>query len=179
MKAITLWQPWATLVALGLKTIETRSWKTDYRGPLAIHAAARAPVWTENREITDVLARAGYENGYPQFNDDGSPKVVKRLPRGVVIATCVLDGVMRAEDFVASMKEEGKLAYLHEQAAFGDLGENRFAWILRDVKPLNEPRAARGGQGLWNWDGAFESGEVAAYAREQAARQSVREEGLR
>lgn len=43
MKAISLWQPWASLVALGVKTIETRSWSTKYRGPLTIHAAARRP----------------------------------------------------------------------------------------------------------------------------------------
>ena len=38
MKALTLYQPWATLVAIGAKKIETRSWSTPYRGPLAIHA---------------------------------------------------------------------------------------------------------------------------------------------
>ena len=41
MKALSLWQPWASLVALRVKTIETRSWSTSYRGPLAIHAAKR------------------------------------------------------------------------------------------------------------------------------------------
>ncbi len=39
MKAISLLQPWATLVAIGAKRIETRSWATNYRGPLAIHAS--------------------------------------------------------------------------------------------------------------------------------------------
>lgn len=43
MKALTLWQPWASLIALGVKTIETRGWSTNYRGPLAIHAAKRPP----------------------------------------------------------------------------------------------------------------------------------------
>ncbi len=43
MKAITLHQPWATLVAVGAKRIETRSWATSYRGPLAIHAARTTP----------------------------------------------------------------------------------------------------------------------------------------
>ena len=38
MKALTLYQPWATLIAIGAKKIETRSWGTNYRGPLAIHA---------------------------------------------------------------------------------------------------------------------------------------------
>lgn len=41
MKAISLWQPWATLVTVGRKQIETRSWATGYRGPLLIHAAKR------------------------------------------------------------------------------------------------------------------------------------------
>ena len=43
MKALTLWQPWASLVALGWKSVETRCWSTKYRGPLAIHSAAKLP----------------------------------------------------------------------------------------------------------------------------------------
>ena len=43
MKSLSLWQPWASLVALGIKTVETRSWATSYRGPLAIHAATHRP----------------------------------------------------------------------------------------------------------------------------------------
>jgi hypothetical protein len=39
MKAISLWNPWAYAVPLGLKGVETRSWATNYRGPIAIHAA--------------------------------------------------------------------------------------------------------------------------------------------
>ena len=41
MKALTIWQPWASLIAGGAKQYETRSWATQYRGPIAIHAAAR------------------------------------------------------------------------------------------------------------------------------------------
>ena len=41
MKALSLRQPWASLIANGRKTIETRTWRTHYRGPLAIHASAR------------------------------------------------------------------------------------------------------------------------------------------
>ena len=43
MKALTLHQPRASLVALGVKTIETRGWSTTYRGPLLIHAGKREP----------------------------------------------------------------------------------------------------------------------------------------
>jgi len=38
LKAITILQPWASLIACGAKQIETRSWATKYRGQLAIHA---------------------------------------------------------------------------------------------------------------------------------------------
>lgn len=41
MKAITLWQPWASLLACGAKGYETRSWATSYRGQIAIHAAKK------------------------------------------------------------------------------------------------------------------------------------------
>ena len=41
MKAISLWNPWAALIRCGAKTIETRSWSTQYRGQLAIHAAKK------------------------------------------------------------------------------------------------------------------------------------------
>lgn len=43
MKGITLWQPWASAIACGVKTHETRSWKTRFRGPIAIHAAKHVP----------------------------------------------------------------------------------------------------------------------------------------
>ena len=65
---LSLWQPWASLIAIGAKHIETRHWKTDYRGPIAIHAAKR---WTQE-EIDfalgssfayDALTKAGYKWG--------------------------------------------------------------------------------------------------------------------
>ena len=44
MKALTIWQPWASLIARGVKQYETRSWATKYRGPIAIHAAMKNPL---------------------------------------------------------------------------------------------------------------------------------------
>ena len=84
MKAFTLTQPWATLVAISAKRIETRSWGTDYRGPLAIHAAKG---WTEpcvrlffKEPFKSILEKAGY-------------KLFSLLPRGEVIAVCDLVSV--------------------------------------------------------------------------------------
>lgn len=100
MRALTLWQPWASLVACGRKTIETRSWRTGYRGPLAVHASARPPrkgecpgeVFLDGvGDLTYFLPEAWTEEeqvkaGYPPDGDlIGFP-----LPLGAVVATCTL-----------------------------------------------------------------------------------------
>lgn len=108
MKALTLWQPWASLIALGIKRIETRSWSTNYRGPLAIHAAKRPPgveMLEDGRagEIIPVDCVGGVQwmrddpremlPGFePQwrmyvYDLDEGPYV---LPLGAVVATCNL-----------------------------------------------------------------------------------------
>jgi activating signal cointegrator 1 len=61
MKAITIIQPWATLIALGEKKFETRSWATKHRGPLAIHAGKKIDKEVcQHEEIRAALARHGY-----------------------------------------------------------------------------------------------------------------------
>ncbi|MBV9748334.1 MAG: ASCH domain-containing protein, partial [Acetobacteraceae bacterium] len=40
IKALTLWQPWASLLVWGDKRLETRSWRTQERGLVLIHAGA-------------------------------------------------------------------------------------------------------------------------------------------
>jgi len=46
MKAITIHQPYASLIACGAKIYETRSWATKYRGKIAIHAGKSDPIRT-------------------------------------------------------------------------------------------------------------------------------------
>lgn len=107
MKALTLRQPWASLVALGVKTIETRGWSTSYRGPLAIHAAATV---TGLRSI-----EFDYEDGWAVGQLDGDERRSycwqridgemrvqlydngdgpHPLPLGAVVATCTLVDVV-------------------------------------------------------------------------------------
>lgn len=59
MKALTVHQPWATLIAIGAKRLETRSWSTSYRGPLAIHAAKSRP---DYMMLGDYLVEPVYED---------------------------------------------------------------------------------------------------------------------
>lgn len=131
MKAITLTQPWATLVAIGAKTIETRSWKTHYRGPLAIHAAKG---WT--KEVVKLAMREPFKSvlaaaRFPMFST---------LPRGYILATCTLLDCIRTEDVDV---------YGTNEAFFGDFFPGRWAWMLTDIKRLPEPIPAKGALKLW------------------------------
>jgi hypothetical protein len=103
MKALTLWQPWATLIANGTKTIETRSWSTSYRGPLAIHAAAAIPPGMDGP--AGMIGRFSMDRerrGQPWYlldrdwpgRDRGAYQYPIHLPLGAVVATCRLVDVV-------------------------------------------------------------------------------------
>ncbi|ETI62979.1 hypothetical protein C100_14945 [Sphingobium sp. C100] len=84
MKALSLWQPWASAIALGHKRIETRHWSTGYRGLIAIHAAKR---WTaDERDFASVEHTLG--------------RLPAKLPLGAVVATAMLVSIRRSEDLV-------------------------------------------------------------------------------
>lgn len=88
MKALSLWQPWASAIALGSKRIETRDWPTRYRGLLAIHAAKRKhkgelPHFQCTWNWCGALADAGLVMGGWQWLEDP-------LPFGAIVATCRL-----------------------------------------------------------------------------------------
>lgn len=127
MRALSLWQPWASAVALGWKKIETRHWATAYRGPLAIHAAKR---WTrEEREEWEIACEI---YGLP----DEPP------PLGAIVAIAVLSDIRRSEDLQASISPE--------EREWGNYGPRRFGWILTDIVKLLEPVPFRGAQGLFD-----------------------------
>ncbi len=168
MKAITLTQPYASLVALGAKRIETRSWPTKYRGPLAIHAGAGlGPVGgkaglralVERQPFNRVLCDVG-TNG---MIDWWGKNVVDELPRGAIVAICEVRDVARIETWEDEewsglvLNFGSRMDYAPEEdspeRAFGDYSPGRYAWLLADVKPLATPIPARGALGLWNWEG--------------------------
>ena len=165
MKAITIWQPWASLIACGAKVYETRSWKTDYRGPIAIHAAKKDPckmmlIGLEEFEIAtnDVFEK---ENLAWCF-----------LPRGEIIATAELVNCWHivyhpgADVDIAKHIEIGAeldvpkkhpdfgrfIVPSKNEVLFGDWTPGRYAWELTNVKMLDKPIPAKGQQRLWNWE---------------------------
>lgn len=133
MKALSLWQPWASAIAVGAKTIETRSWWTPYRGALAIHAAK-----TDNAELREFFtwdACQSLRRHYPTFDD---------LPFGAIVATCRLVECLKTTDIDGLTTQE---------RALGDYTAGRYGWVLAEIRMLPLPIPARGAQQLWEWDG--------------------------
>ena len=161
MKAITLTQPWASLVALGAKKIETRSWPTKYRGPLAIHAGAGPGSlgWMQMQHLCRNVEP--FKSTLAHLLNDRHPADV--LPLGAIVATCELVDCVQTWPRWAAVEpwftatQGGQ--YWHvppaeggRERAFGDYTPGRYAWLLADVRPLATPIPARGALGLWNWN---------------------------
>jgi hypothetical protein len=142
MKALTLTQPWATLVAIGAKKVETRSWSTNYRGLLAIHAAKGFPELAQQVCFTEPFRSVLLHQSSARIIWNRQTKS-SDFPLGQVIAIAQLVNVIAVEKYLA----------VGQEAAFGDYSAGRFAWILKDLKILETPVSAKGSLGLWNWDG--------------------------
>lgn len=136
MKAITIKQPFASLLVSGQKRYETRSWYPKYRGPMAIHAAAAMPskVWLE-REFPGIFEAAGM-----------SYEEMCNLPRGCVIATANLDRIWDAAHMALH-----NITLPDSELRLGRW-DNSFGWEFKNIKALETPVPAKGQQGLWNWN---------------------------
>jgi hypothetical protein len=132
MRTISLWQPWATLVALGAKRIETRHW----RAPAAL-VGQRIGIHAAKTRTHLPLAHT------PPF--DGHLDQVA-LPLGAVVATAVLD---RCSEITERGARE-LAARLPDEYAFGLYEPGRYAWVLRDLIALPEPVPFRGSQGFFD-----------------------------
>jgi hypothetical protein len=160
MKALSLTQPWATLIAIDAKRIETRSWETLYRGPLAIHAAAGLGLVGGKKGLTELCAREPFHSVLDRlWQPPGTFWAPASLPFGAIVATAYLVACERTDSLIGTTQLYTRNANGHpqfweldeEQRAFGDYSPGRFAWLLCDIKPLPEPISAKGALGLWDW----------------------------
>jgi hypothetical protein len=138
MKALTLTQPWASLMALQAKTIETRSWFTGYRGEMVIHAAKRFPQWAI--ETCDE----------PEFAEALRGMRADQLPLSVGLCVvrlvaCIRTEEMHKAEFVLGRKPSAK------EISFGDYADGRYAWLTEYVRPIEQVQPVRGALGLWEW----------------------------
>lgn len=130
MRAISLWQPWATAMALGLKRIETRAWRpgATVKVPfeLAIHAAKR---WTKA------------EQSFYSDMREVCPTLPDDVPLGKIVAVCTVTGLLRTEQVTGLSDLEFN---------WGNYADGRWAWVTENVRPLREPIPWKGKQGFFD-----------------------------
>lgn len=131
MRAISLWQPWATAVAIKLKGIETRHWTTAYRGPLAIHAAKR---WdSSQRDIAAAIPPERHASGV---------LVPVDIPLGAIVALVNLTDIQKTEELLGRITEV--------EQYWGNYESGRYGWIFDNVRALSKPIPFKGAQGFFN-----------------------------
>lgn len=155
MRAISLWQPWATAIAVGSKRVETRSWSTDYRGLIAIHAAKRLK---KNELIYHSACWNWCSALAPLGKRMGDSKALWDLmPFGAIVATARLTGCKRTDDFTQEELDTERFPtgvsvtnYPWTERQMGNFELGRFGWILEDVQPTRWPIPFKGKQGWFN-----------------------------
>lgn len=131
MKVLSLTEPYATLIKNGIKTIETRSWKTTYRGKLYIHASStKIPKeYKNNKELMPLVD-------------------LNNLNYGNIICSCdLVDCIEMTDEFIENIKNNMKSEYIT-----GIYAKGRYAWILKNIKVLDSPIKTKGHLGIWNLD---------------------------
>lgn len=157
MKGISLTQPYAQLVALGQKKIETRSWHTNYRGLLAIHAArGLGPVGgmtglkalCADNPFYSVLLYAVHQGIL-------EAPAVETMPRGAIVAVCELVGCLPINMYCLGDSSQGDTILPlppEPELSFGDYSPRRWAWLLTNIRAVPEPVPCKGAQRLWTLD---------------------------
>jgi hypothetical protein len=133
MKCLSVMQPWASLIVTGEKKIETRSWSTNYRGWLLIHASRK---W-EKEQKDLCLQEPFFTSLLNHFKNGVSP----------ILGTCgCIIGAVKLTDCHLTN------AYCTQDAKelrFGDFSQGRYEWRLEQPHPLAVPVRHKGNVGLF------------------------------
>lgn len=146
MKAISLWEPWATFMALGLKKNETRHWPTSYRGPLLIHAAKRKMTRAEFKTMRQII---DYKIGMGNL----SYGMLYELQYGnVVCQVDLIDCQQIRHEICPKICPSGVSKNWKERAEyyFGNYDYGRFMWVTGNLKQFEDPIPYKGKQGFFN-----------------------------
>ena len=126
MKVLSIKEPFATLIKDKVKIYETRSWKTNYRGEIYIHASL-------TKSKSDNVEKAN--------------KYLKTSPSpGKILCKCILvDCIPMTKEFINYINNETN------EADYGRYEEGRYAWKLKVIEVLDNPIQAKGKLGIWNY----------------------------
>ena len=137
MKVLSMVQPWASLFVLRKAKYETRSWRTNYRGPLAIHSSKKV-----NKDVCNHLAIKSLlgKHGYTKEN----------LPTGKIFAVCKLVNCLKVieNNKTSAILEDGRIVSGNDYF-LGDYEVGGYVWDVQDMQILDEFIPAKGMLGLW------------------------------
>ena len=126
MKVLSIKEPFATLIKDGIKIYETRSWKTNYRGEIYIHASK------------SLSKSDNVEKALKYLKSDINP--------GYILCKCeLLDCIPMTKEFIKYICNETN------ESDYGKYSEGRYAWKLKVIEILDEPISAKGKLGIWNY----------------------------
>lgn len=134
MKALTIWEPYASLLVMGMKEFETRGWETKYRGPLLITAAKRYD--NARKDDIDRVVTILRQHGM----DSQAEKLFELCGRSIGCAV----GVVKLA-YCKPMMDGGSGL----ENAVGYFGEGRFGWKRDEPRMFESPLPVVGKQGLW------------------------------
>ena len=128
MRVISIKQPFASLIAEGYKEYEFRTWKTNYRGEIYIHASLSA-----NKEAMKK---------YKDLN--------LTYPKGCIIAKATLSDCIEINDnFKKLIKKKNKYTYIYNHVLEND--DNKYAFFLTNIEKI-KPIPIKGKLGIWNYE---------------------------
>ena len=133
MKVLTIKQPWASLIMLGLKKYEFRSWKTEYRGELLIHAGKG-------------------------IDKDGMERLKKYIPENmptekILGKVKLIDCIKTSSEFYDKVQKENKDIYA--KSVFNQ----DYAWQMEVIEVYDNPIKVKGKLRLWNYEGGVNGKE--------------------
>lgn len=157
MKAITLHQPHSYLVAIGAKPFETRSWKTNYRGLLAIHAARIQADELDGLVIDQNSDCPEFIHPFDSYLPGNWGDYFGDMHHGGIEAVVRLIDIYPAPDAYAALqrraieaKTQEECQWFEHASHFGDFSPGRWAWLLEPVARIaGRIGVTRGYQGLW------------------------------
>ena len=130
MKVLTIKEPFASLIATDKKKIETRSWKTNYRGKIYIHAGlSKVTKEYDTSKIYYLIKDINYNYGK------------------IICEAELSDCIYMTKKYIENLKNEN-----YEEYLVGKYEEGRYAWILTNIKPLENKIEAKGKLGIWNYN---------------------------
>jgi len=125
VKALSVRQPWAWAILYAGKRIENRTWSTNYRGPLLIHAARGMT----SRELVEAMNFMNKRNLHPDSMRHALQ--LYNLQRGGIVGKCELVEIFKPGEYCAT---ECSPAALNESRVWWDY--HQFGWLIDKVEPL-------------------------------------------